>query len=397
MSPATKGLRRLSTTVGVVTLAAVLTVVFSAAGGEAGELTPVSLPSFGPSDGLRFLGVDNHGRVFALTSETMEVWPLTSEGAGEPSQLGEEAGFGRRSTVIAAAMGDSSDEWLVRTSAFGVTWFRSGKLLPLPETDWLVQDVTLAKGEPVVAVVPVGQGGGLEPPSTPPLLLGKSGKRWVTLVDGEVPDDGRLTSQDGRERQAAYRELRWRRAVDLATDPQGHVWVASDYAYRVVEYSSAGHELMVLTVGDPVLEVVERPEEEREELRAMLEAQGRKVPQAALTAMPKAAVLGLSASSGRLYVLVHTEAGVALDRWNPVTLQLERARLAGKLPVRKMRLAAGSDGLYLALVEGGGGWWIPWSEIEAGVWSTVDDVRLNDAPLAVPAEESATEARNTLR
>jgi hypothetical protein len=154
---------------------------------------------------------------------------------------------------------------------------------------------------------------------------------------------------------------------------------------------------MVLTVGDPGLEVVERPEEEREELRAMLEAQGRKVPEAALTAMPKAAVLGLSASSGRLYVLVHTEGGVALDRWNPVTVQLERAQLAGKLPVKKMRLAAGSDGLYLALVEGGGGWWIPWSGIEAGAWSTVDDARLNDAPLPVTAEESETEARSTLR
>lgn len=387
MSPVTKLTFALLLT-GSLTLSPPLA---AAEGSETAALALQEVPGSSAADGLHFLGADKKGRVFVLNSESLEVRAVTPEGTGEAFELTGEKSFDRPGAVVAASMGGSASEWLVRTGAYTVSWFRNERLVPTPDSSWVIHDVVLAKGDPVLAVVPVGHGGGWSAGSEPPLLLARTGQRWTTLVESEPPSDPNFRSEDMKARSKAQREMRWRRSVDLRADDQGKIWVGTDNGYKLEEYSPGGRLLTTLTVGNPEMEIIERPAEEQEEILAQFEAMGRRPPKnlGALSQMPRMVIMGFTVGDdGKLYILNQTDEGIALDRWDGVASRLERVSVATDLPARKFSVTAGADGLYLAtLVASGGIWHVPTDLLRTASWTPVPGAQLNGTPLPTVAPQ----------
>lgn len=370
---------------------AALTLVMADLTGAA-PLVPQTIPAGESWDGLQFLGADPQGRVFVLRSETFEVYPLAAEGLGEPIALEPATGFAPAGAVVAASMGSSSGDWLIRAGAYRIQLFRGRKEQPLPDAPWLVQSVLFADGSPVAAVAPMA-GPGAPAEREAPLLLQLSGRTWTSLAESDPLTDPRLTSEDPDARRAAYREARWRSTVALAGTSDGRIWVADQFAFRLRELSPAGRLRSTITLAaEPKMEIVERPAEEQEEIRAAAAASGRKLPASlpGLASKPNERILGLTVGrDGNVYLLTHTAGRVDVARWDPLRLALERTPLAkSTIPVSTLSLASGRHALFVAtLFADGGRWQIPWETLEAAEWEPFEEtVYLNSSP--VPARPS---------
>lgn len=373
-----------------------------ASGAGAAPLVPQKIAAGEPWGGLQFLGADPQGRVFVLHSESLEVYPLSTAGLGEPIELEPGSGFTPAGAVISASMGSSSGDWLVRAGAYRVQLFRSREEEPLPDTSWLVQSVLFANGSPVAAVAPM-RGPGAPAEREAPLLLQLSGRSWTSLVDSEPLSDPRLTSEDSAARQAGYREARWRSTVALAAGREGRIWIADQFAFRLREISPAGRLRSTLTLGaEPTMEIIERPAEELEQIRAAAAASGRPLPEnlPGLSSKPNEKILGLTVGrDGNVYLVTHTAGRIDLARWDPLRSALERTALAkAALPVTNLTLAAGRHALFVATVGAmdGGRWSIPWETIEMAEWVPFEEpVYLNGSPLPPAAQASRPAGKPT--
>ena len=86
---------------------------------------------------------------------------------------------------------------------------------------------------------------------------------------------------------------------------------------------------------------------------------------------------------GAVYLLVETKEGLALDRFQPALLSLDRVLLAGlELGPGLPTMAAGNLGLYIAAWRGGDGMGLIDSEaLDKADWKPVRNAVLNGQPL----------------
>jgi hypothetical protein len=89
-----------------------------------------------------------------------------------------------------------------------------------------------------------------------------------------------------------------------------------------------------------------------------------------------------------VYLLVNTDQGLALDRFDTTLLTLDRVILKGVDVPGKFMMAGGKQGLYISAWAASNGVWHIGSEtLQAADWQPVEEVVLNGQPLAPPKEE----------
>lgn len=333
-------------------------LALSAAGQPAVHVEP-----FGASPswtGPQKVQADSRGAVFLLRGDTLEVYPVLKNGTlGKPAKL-ESAGS-LEGPVIDAAMGSGPGDWLLRLPST-LHGFVDGKEKVLPPLPWKPWSVAYLRGTPVVGVLPQASAVNgmviVHPeaavPAKAPAVMALSGDRWSVLVEDAGPA--------GRDSNSAVESC----ARSLLGDREGKLWAARSYAYVLDRYSPAGHRLLRLTV-------------EKEQV-AHRDAGTVAVP-AEVGAGERASFhpfLGVLRVSDltegldhRLYLLVQTGKGTALDRYDPALSTLERVQLGLDLP-GNATLAAGRDALYLAAHSGGSGRWrIAWDDLDRARWTKV--------------------------
>ncbi len=139
-------------------------------------------------------------------------------------------------------------------------------------------------------------------------------------------------------------------SVFLAPTPERRLWIADQYAYRLRRLSPAGKLEEELTVGKGQVAWSERTHEEWTQLKARAKREGFALSRRSLSPVRaeevfRAFTLG---RDGFLYLLVRTESGLALDRYHPALLTLDRVLLKGiEVPGRVM-IAGGRQGIYIA-------------------------------------------------
>lgn len=342
--------------------------------------------------GGQSLAADNKGRLYLLRMETLEVHPLSAEGALGPAvALGaDKSGLqqGEGPSLAAAMSGDG--DWLIR-SVYTARLFREGKEVALPAPKALLTAATFARDEPLL----VGHGfQGLlaryknqEEESGVPWVVGWGGRQWETRIPAarEEPEKGviPLLEQEG--------------ALALGTG-DGRLWMGFSYRHEFREYSAGGRLLTTVTVGKALpepradaakLQGRAAGEEER------LSRSGRKTEVMQVTARRVTFAL-TEGRDGKLYFLVQKPGNegaqsFALERFDPIQSKLERLSLPNiPFPGYGCSLAAGRDGLYLAAQSAKAGIWkLDWERLEAGAWEPVEGVAVQGIPEPAPEASQA--------
>jgi hypothetical protein len=356
------------------------------------QAEPLPVMESSPSlRGPQFMQADKQGRVFLLDGDTLEIFQIVAgdklASRGKLDATGSvEAG--ERAVLRQAVMSPAGDVWLLLDSTGKVRLFRSGKEKSLPPTDWIVTALAAPRGTPLLAVKPGQRASGRDvgvtddpdhPPVRPPFLLEMGDSEWETLVQG---DYFRL----GETRASVGHEIRAGSEVWMATEPNGTIWIAYRNAYRLKRYSPLGKLKDEIVVGAGTVKWAERSAEDWKKLEAVAKENKFAFRRSGVspvqeTAVVRAMTLG---RDGRVYLLVETPKGLALDRFDPDPARqvLERVLLSG-IDSGRFTMAAGRHALYLAALAGNGGRWkLPWESLEAAKWELVEDVAINGQPAA---------------
>ena len=131
-------------------------------------------------------------------------------------------------------------------------------------------------------------------------------------------------------------EIKAERDVKLAADRNGALWSAQQNAYLLKRYSRQGAVEESVAVNGGRVQWKERTEEDWKALDKIF---GRTVNRSQKMAAVRV-VRGLAAQANRVYQVVETPEGVALDRWDDDSQVLERLLLEGGQVISASRLAA---------------------------------------------------------
>jgi hypothetical protein len=343
--------------------------------------------------GPQFVQADSQGRVFVLNGESLELFQvvagdkLASRGRLEASgSVAGEPAVSRQ-----AVMSTAGDVWLLLDSSGKVRLFRGGKEKYLPQTVWIASALAAPRGTPLLAVKPgqavqgrdMGtQGDPGHPPAKPPFVLQMGESEWETLVQGDFLRLGSTKASIGSEIRAGSE-------VWMVAEADGTLWIAHRNAYRLQRYSPLGKLKDEIVVGDGAVKWAERSAEDWKKLEAT--AKENKFPFSRSgvspfqeTAVTRSLTVG---RDGRVYLLVETPKGLALDRFDPDPARqvLERVTLGG-LDSGRYSMASGRQGLYVAALLGDGGRWrLPWESLEAAKWQPVENTAVNGQPAQVAA------------
>jgi hypothetical protein len=318
---------------------------------------------------LQFLGADAKGRVFLLHGDTLAVDQILPSGKivswREPQNK-----EGSDANLSDAALSPDGSSWVLAT-AFGdeLSLLTSDDLRKLPTPHWWVSSLAYTADGPVLAVLPAW-GGGTDAASRaewekPPFLLRLDGQTWQTL---NVQDELKLISEKPPVLPSPD-QLKAERDVKLAAGRNGALWAAQQNAYLLKRYSRQGAVEESVAVNGGRVEWKERTEED---FRALDRLFSRKINRAHKMAAVRV-VRGLTVQANRVYQVVETPEGVALDRWDADIQVLDRLLLAGIAPgLSYLSLAAGRDGLYIA-ARGLGEpiWRLDWQRLEDAKWKAV--------------------------
>jgi len=321
---------------------------------------------------LQFLDADAKGRVFLLHGDTLAVDQILPSGKTvswrEPQ--GKE---GSDAKLSDAALSPDGSSWVLTTVAGDkVSLLTQDDLRQLPTLRWWVSSLTYTTDGPVLAVLPSWQGGtdaaSRAEWEKPPSLLRLDGQTWQTL---SVQDELQLISEKPPV-LPSFDQIKAERDVKLAAGRNGAFWAAQQNAYVLKHYSRQGAVEESVAVNGGRVQWKERTEAD---FKALEKTFGRKINRAHKMAAVRV-VRGLTAQANRVYQVVETPEGVALDRWDADSQALDRLLLDGIAPGPSyLSLAVGRDGLYIA-ARGLGEpiWRLDWQRLEDARWKAVPEV-----------------------
>ncbi len=204
-----------------------ITLLLAGSLASAGTLEPTPIPNeeSTPSwKGPQFVQADRGGNVFFFRAETFEVYPVTKAGTfGEPVQL--ETTVEAAGLIHDAILSPAGDQWLVYAD-FSVRRFVNGKEKLVPPLEWNPWAIGFRRDTPVVAVIPrpIGRFRDLEKVTEIPWLLTLSTDRWDTFNRLKGVSASQLSKKGGMN------DLIAENAVRLASDREGKLWAARQYA-----------------------------------------------------------------------------------------------------------------------------------------------------------------------
>jgi hypothetical protein len=317
----------------------------------------------------QFLGADAKGRVFLLHGDTLAVDQILPTGKVVPFR-GPQGKKGSDAEVGDAALSPDGSSWLL-ASGDKLSLLSSDELRELPTPHWWVSSFTYTTDGPILAVLPLW-GGGEDAASNvawdkPPFLLQLDGQAWKTLSVQDAPE---LISEKPPV-MPSFVNIKAERDVKLAVGRNGALWSAQQNSYLLKRYSRQGAVEESVTVNGAHVEWKERTEEEWQAIDGAL---GRKANRSNKMVAVRV-VRGLTAQGNRVYQVVETPEGVALDRWDDDRQALDRLLLGGIAPgPRYLYLAAGRYDLYIA-AHGLGEpiWRLDWQRLEEAKWKTVPE------------------------
>lgn len=330
-------------------------------------------------DVYQFLRADAKGRLFLLHADTLAVDQVQPSGklvrAGAPATKRE---MDEGDAVIDAALSPDGDSWLLlfhKSSRLVV--LKGGQLRDLPPPVWMMSALAFTVDGPVVAVLPAqdssGENAAAQPTRAdlekPPLLLRLNDQKWQMLVPGKV-------FQRRESRSMVPQEVQAERASRLGSDPKGSLWVAQQDAYTLKKFSRSGALETSLLVGGGSVKWRDRTEEDWKNLEASAKSSGMKLNRSHLAKIEASRVVRvLTVHDSRVYLVVETPEGLALDQWDPVTQALSRVQLANiTTGPSRLSLAAARDGLYLAAAhQGEPVWRLDWQRLEEAKWKPVPE------------------------
>ncbi len=327
-------------------------------------------------DVSQFLGADTKGRVFLLYGDTLAVDQILPSGKlvswrRPQGKEGSDAG------VSDAALSPDGSVWLLASGPDDLSLLGGDELRPLPTPHWWVSSLTYTTDGPVLAVLP-SWGGGKDAASKPewdkpPFLLRFDGQAWQTLTEQE----GLILSGEAKAPvMPSFEQTKGERDIKLAAGRNGAFWAALQNAYLLKRYSKQGTVEESVALNGGRVEWKDRTEEDWKALEKVAQAAGRTLNRShRLKAAAVRVVRGLTAKDNRVYQIIETPEGVALDRWDTQTEVLDRLLLDGVTPgPRYVSLAAGRDGLYIA-ARGLGEpiWCLDWQRLDDAKWKAIPE------------------------
>jgi hypothetical protein len=352
------------------------------AGYEKLRLTRVEAPALKNSSATQFLAADSKGHPVLLRGDTLEVF-----------RLGADATFDRRIGKLACGL-SSDSAYAAAMDPAGSTWaVGSTEELALcdfvkeqrpPGLNRMISSLTYSRSGPLVAVTSLGP-----PPDAAtrdktkePRVFGIADGRWLPVAWApirrvkEMPKDLMKLLADGKAQDDAL----------ICTGPKEAIWLASWNSYRLQKLSASIKPEREIVVGSGEVEwqKLEKKEEQAREAQER-SAYGNLVLQGfAVNSVPRGVVRALLCGREAVfYLVVSTDDGLALDRFDPAQNVLERVLLDGAtVSSGPMTAALGADQLWLGgRLASDGLWRISLEDLAAARWKPVRDVKVDGKPV----------------
>jgi hypothetical protein len=345
------------------------------------RLTRAEAHSLKDANATQFLAANTKGQLFLLRGDTLEVFRLGSDG-GFDRRVGKLACKPFSGSAYAAAMDPTGSSWAV-SSAHEVELCDFEKERRPEGLQWVIS----SRSGPLIAVTDLGPAPGAAEARykrTEPRVFGLKDDRWEAVAWGpiseskEMPENPLTLMAEGKAESDAL----------ICTGRKESIWRASWNAYRLQKLSSSEKPEREIIVGKG--EVEWQKLDKKEQAR---EAGDRKVQGLQLVAfgagssapVPRGVVRALlCAPDGALYLIVSTDDGLALDRFDPSQNLLERVLLDGAEVSASGPMSATFSGDELWL--GGrlardGLWRISPEDLAAARWKPVKGVIIDGKPM----------------
>lgn len=343
------------------------------------RLQPVPVSRLLETDGgpgPRYLRSDGKGRVYLLHGGSLAVYRVSGGAvARKPDRILDARGAAEFVSDAASCAG--ADSWILLSLAQRVRMFARDEQRLLPSPQWFVSGVACPGGSPMISVT--------RSTIRPPEATIPEKERWreshllYTWKDDQWEPFLARPDLPGQQHQGPHERF----AADLPTSQvvtaagrDGSLWLAHAHQYHVQRVSRSGRVVARILDEGSHLEMRERTKQEIEQLQESFDATGDRVPEGGFRPVARRVVAGVAeAADGMVYFLVETKTGggsLALDRYNPVELKVDRAFVDVPSDTKIRSFVAGSDGLYLATPSVSlGAWWLPWDELDQGDWEPV--------------------------